>query len=100
MKPFRFHGLATQEIRAATAWYAKQREQLPREFQQEIQSTLFKIQRNREFFPVDFEDVRSALMDRFPFCIYFTMFEEFIWVLAVSHTSREPYYWADRLPET
>jgi len=40
--------------------------------------------------------VRRALLSRFPFAIAYQAFEDRIWVLAIAHTSRKPFYWARR----
>ena len=41
--------------------------------------------------------VRRVLLRRFPFAIAYQAFDDRVWVLAIAHTSRKPFYWASRL---
>lgn len=41
--------------------------------------------------------IRRALADRFPYAIAYRAYADRIWVLAFAHTSRRPFYWAERL---
>jgi plasmid stabilization system protein ParE len=43
------------------------------------------------------ENVRRALVNRFPFSIYFEIEEELITIFAILHQSRNPDYWRSRI---
>jgi plasmid stabilization system protein ParE len=42
--------------------------------------------------------VRKFLIRRFPYCIYYTVNDTEILILAVSHQHQRPGYWLDRIP--
>ena len=48
-------------------------------------------------FPVELEDVRRYVMNRFPYTLRYVLRGEQIWVLAVSHQHRRPDYWVERI---
>ena len=43
--------------------------------------------------------VRSYLMHRFPYAIYYRVYSEYIHILAFKHHSRHPDYWRYRISE-
>ena len=41
--------------------------------------------------------IRRFVVSRFPFALAFVIKRDHVVVLAVAHTSRDPFYWLDRL---
>ena len=97
MKPLAWHPEAKAEARRAAAYYKGQRKHLDREFREELEAGLVRIQRNPSAFSF-YEDgpVRKCLLQRFPYTIFFEEFDKAISVWAVSHQKQRPGYWLGR----
>jgi len=48
-------------------------------------------------FPLELEDVRRYVMNRFSYILRFVLRGDEVWILAVSHQHRRPDYWVDRV---
>lgn len=86
---------AAAEVRAARAWYARQRPGLGDEFASELRAVVEGIARGPRAFPTMDQsvDIRRALFARFPYAAFFIEREDAIWVIAVAHLRRDPGYW-------
>jgi len=83
-------GKAKLDIAKASLWYARKRRDLGDEFLAAVRARLDHIEREPNSFPVVARnDIRRALVDRFPYAIYFVDMSEGIAVLGVFHTSRD-----------
>jgi hypothetical protein len=90
-----------EAVEAAT-WYDEQRPGLGDDFLLEFKATLARIEIAPESFaPLEHylgrHEVRRSLMRRFPYVVIFWCRDRAIYVVAVSHSRREPLYWLDRL---
>jgi toxin ParE1/3/4 len=47
--------------------------------------------------PIALDQVRKYKVARFPYSVVYSLRNERIFVSAVAHTSRRPFYWHDRL---
>jgi toxin ParE1/3/4 len=94
--PLVFRPVAQAEFVAATAWYEDQRPGLGGDFVAEVQQVLETIANHPERYSVADGDVREALVSRFPYCVYFRVKPDWIVVIAVFHTSRDPSLWQVR----
>lgn len=101
MKPILFHSEAEWDLQEAVGYYEILRRGLGRELSREVKAALARIVSNPVSFPLHDggQDIRKCLVHRFPYTIFYTVFEEAIWVAAVSHQSRKPHHWRDRRPE-
>ena len=97
MRPVVFRRQARLEFDDAGDWYEKERPALGMEFQAEIQLLIQRIASNPEPFPMLHRDVRKAVARRFPYCIYFRERNQYIVVLAVFHSARNPAVWQQRI---
>jgi toxin ParE1/3/4 len=88
---------AKNESEESKEYYESKRLGLGREFAQEVDKTLQRIEERPEQFPEVYKTVRKALLDRFPFCIFFRIKEAVIQIIAVFHTSRDPEKWKGRV---
>jgi toxin ParE1/3/4 len=88
---------AKEESEESKEYYESKRLGLGKEFAQEVDKTLQRIEETPEQFPEVYKTVRRALLDRFPFCIFFRLKETVIQVIAVFHTSRDPEKWKNRI---
>lgn len=87
---------ADHDLAAAAAWYEPQRDDLGREFLDGALSTFKLISEQPMAYPLVHRDTRRALMQRFPFGVYFRVEEFDVMVVAVMHGSRHPRRWRNR----
>lgn len=92
-----FHPEALAELRCARDFYESRREGLGFEFRLEAERTVAWIERNPEVCALDEWGVRATKVGKFPYAIYFTSTTDEVSILAFAHTSREPYYWRNRI---
>lgn len=92
-----FRRVAESEFRHAVEWYESQRRELGAAFVNEVQIVLDNISNHPLQYPIVNGDVRGAMLNRFPFCIYFRMKPDRVTVIAVFHTSRDPASWQTRM---
>ena len=78
-------------------WYEEQRAGLGIEFVSHVQAALDLIASRPEMFAPRAENVRRALVRRFPYAVYYRLEPDRIVVLAIVHTSRDSSVWLKRL---
>lgn len=83
-------------------WYEERRPGLGSEFVGAVDDLLARIGDRPHQFPVWLSNARfrRALVNRFPFSLFFHVVDEVPVVVAVAHTSRRPGYWLVRTGET
>jgi toxin ParE1/3/4 len=87
---------AEADMADAKLWYDNLRPGLGDEFLLGVENTFEGIQRMPELYGKVFQDLRLALLRRFPYAIVYRMDEDQITVVAVYHTSRDPRGWQSR----
>jgi toxin ParE1/3/4 len=87
---------AEADLADAKAWYDHQRPELGDDFLRRVGETLSSVERMPELRGKFFEELRVALVDRFPYAVVYRIDDEQITVVAVYHTSRNPRGWQDR----
>ncbi|MBE0572748.1 MAG: type II toxin-antitoxin system RelE/ParE family toxin [Ignavibacteriaceae bacterium] len=70
---------------------------LGEKFVTEIERCLNIIKTNPLAYPVTKQNVRKAVIIKFPFSILYRVDGNVIYILAVMHQKREPLYWAERI---
>ena len=93
MKRIIVHSEAELELWQAVDYYETKCVGLGLDLEQEVSRTLVDIQKSPDRWPVKRHGARCRLLHRFPYAIYYLELQDFIWVVAVAHTSRKPYYW-------
>ncbi len=90
--------LAKEDIKEAATWYNSKQKGLGKQFTQEIRSKVLLIRQNPEISAVRYDDVRTTVLDVFPFMIHYTVIDEeqTIIISAVFHTSLNPDRWKAR----
>jgi len=88
---------AEQDIAEARDWYEGRRAGLGRAFVEAINARIRVIQRNPEAFALVHESYRRALVERFPYMIFYEPSENAIVIHAVFHCARDPQAWQRRL---
>ena len=91
-----FRRIAKREFDDAISWYQDRREGLGREFSLAIEQQLGRIALSPNQFACVRGDVRRAVLQRFPYSIYFIVEDERIVVLAIFHARRAPNQLEDR----
>ena len=93
----KFHLLAREEVSDAYLYYENQKLGLGDNFLENLDDIFNLILDNPNLYPKDFEEVRKALLKKFPFTIYYEIVEEQIFVYSVFHQSRNPENWRQRM---
>jgi plasmid stabilization system protein ParE len=83
--------LAEQDALEAAIWYEEREPGLGEEFLSEVDRAVQALRESALFHRIRFADVRRAPIHRFKFYgIYFTVYEQEVWVLAIFHGRRHP----------
>lgn len=89
---------ATQlEFDEAFDWYEQQRPGLGQDFVDKVQAVFDRIAANPKLHSVVLQDVRKAVVKRFPYCVYYREEANQVVVLAVFHSKRDPRVWQARV---
>ena len=93
MLPVVYRRRAQQDLVVAFDWFEEQRAQLGDEFLEAVQSTFRTIELYPEMFAVVHDEVRRAIVPRFPFAVFYLVEPRRTVVLRVLHTARNPALW-------
>lgn len=88
-----FHPEALAEYSEAVQYYAEQRSEVAQMFINAIEDAVYRIRESPTRWAIVDEDVRRCLTRKFPYSILYTIEQDYILLLAVTHCSREPGYW-------
>ena len=92
-----FHKLAGKELLDAIDYYDDLVFGLGKLFVIEIERCLNIIKANPLAYPLIKENIRKAVVIKFPYSILYSVEKKNIYVLAVMHQKRKPMYWASRV---
>ncbi len=92
------HPDAIVELEEAALWYEDLRPGLGEEFIAEIDATVARVIEQPALFTLWAGEakVRRAVVERFPYVLFFEATETEVLVLAVAHAARRPGYWLAR----
>ena len=96
MLKIRFHPDVVSEIRSSYNWYQAQANGLGEDFLCELESTYKAILELPDTWPLFQKDFKRYLLAQFPFSVIYRRNKNVIYVVAVMHNSRKPYYWDNR----
>jgi plasmid stabilization system protein ParE len=88
---------ADDDLVEAKAWYDGQRLGLGDDFVLRVEEALEVIRGMPTLYGKVFEDVRLALIRRFPYAILYRIDDDQITIVAVYHTRRDPRGWRRRV---
>lgn len=94
-----YHPDAESELIEAAQYYERRVATLGVQFLDDEDRAVSMILETPERWRVIEEDVRSYLMPRFPFAIYYRALPDRVHILAFKHHSRHPHYWRYRLSD-
>jgi len=82
---------ARTDIAEAKEWYEEQREDLGKEFKEEVLTFIENLKENPSGFQVWHKQVRKVITSRFPYVIYFKIEESLkqVVILGVLHGKRD-----------
>ena len=87
---------AAREIQEAFDWYEGRSEGLGLEFLRAADACLSGVQRNPSAFQPLHEQVRRALLRKFPYALFYLLSDDTIVVVACFHIRRSPADWQRR----
>jgi toxin ParE1/3/4 len=97
MKAVFFHPEAQEEMINSAVFYETKSNGLGYKFLNEIARSLDLISVSPETWPVFSDDIRRFLLQRFPFGLLYEIHDDYLYIIAVMHLYREPFYWKNRL---
>jgi len=87
---------AAADIEDAYQWYERRRDGLGDEFLASVSSCLESIVLQSQQYPIVYRDLRRALLQRFPYGIFYRVSADQVLVVACFHARRNPKLWRSR----
>jgi len=98
LKPAAFHPEAEAEFDDAADYYESQEVGLGSSFQNEVEEKIWLIRQTPDrWMAVGTLGAQKISLKRFPYSLYYFNQEERIWIIAVAHKKRRPFYWQSRV---
>ena len=88
---------AEAEMEQAHAWYEQRKAGLGDEFLRCVDACIASMQRNPGLYPVVHNQIRMALVRRFPYLVFYTPEANQITVFSVFPAARDPQIWKRRV---
>jgi ParE toxin of type II toxin-antitoxin system, parDE len=90
------HPEADEELEAAALWYEKRKSGLGEEFLDEFDRALCRVLDAPEQWRKIRGDNRKLNFHRFPYAVVYSVQADVLYVKAVMHLHRRPFYWRHR----
>ena len=87
---------AAADIEEAFLWYEERRSGLGDEFLEAVQSALEKVAAHPTRYPAIHRDAHRVLLRRFPYGIFYRVYDDVTVVVACMHGRRDPSRWRTR----
>ncbi len=97
MKHIIVHREAEIELWQAVEYYEIKHVGLGLSLEQEVSRAFVEIQKAPDMWPARKHGTKCRLLYRFPYAIYYLDIQDTIWIIAIAHTHRKPYYWRNRI---
>lgn len=88
---------AAEDIRCSAEWYESRRDGLGDEFITCVEACFDGIVRMPEMHEIIEQDIRRALVRRFPYVVFYVITNHQITVYAVLHSARDSDKWKNRI---
>ncbi|HTU20972.1 MAG TPA: type II toxin-antitoxin system RelE/ParE family toxin [Gemmataceae bacterium] len=95
--PLRLLPEARAELDAAVDWYEQQRPGLGTAFLDRVREVFARIAANPQLHATVYQDVRKAVVQKFPYVVLYKEEAGEVVVIAVFHTARDPAIWQGRV---
>jgi hypothetical protein len=92
-----FHPEAHDEMIQSARFYDGRTEGLGSDFLTSVEETIRRIEQSPDAGPIDGASIRKRLVSGFPFTILYQTLLDQIFIAAVMHQHRRPYYWKTRV---
>ena len=86
----RLHPQAEDELSDALNYYYAIDELLETKFLNYLESTFDKILQFTNLYPYENETVQKVVVEKFPYIILYEQYDDFIMILAIFNTKRDP----------
>jgi len=94
-----YHPDAESELIKAAQYYERRVATLGVQFLDDADRAVSMILETPQHWRIIEEEVRSYLMPRFPYAIYYRAHSDRVHILAFKHHSRHPDYWRSRISD-
>jgi plasmid stabilization system protein ParE len=91
-----FSRIAKQELDDAKQFYEMEFEGLGKQFSEEIRKAAKRISEYPKAWSVQQGEIRKCLLHKFPYKLLYSIEPDHVFIIAVVHQHRKPYYWIDR----
>ena len=91
-----FSAEARADAIAVFAFYERRREGLGLRFRDHLDRALEKIRQDPARYPVVYRELRRRLIERFPYAIFYRVYTDMVFVVAVMHGKRTSARWKSR----
>ena len=88
---------AESDMSEAYDWYESQHSGLGRDFVDEISACLHRIETDPQLYSKIHGELRRALVQRFPFGVFYIVEPEYVSIIAILHAARRPETWKTRV---
>jgi plasmid stabilization system protein ParE len=95
--PIRLLPEARDEFDAAVDWYEQQRPGLGSAFLDPVRDVFGRIAANPQLHGIVYQDVRKAVVRKFPYVVLYKEEAGEVIVIAVFHSKRDPTIWQGRV---
>src|SRR6267154_550008 len=85
-----FTAATREDIREIVWWYRNEQEGLEERFLLSLKASTDSLLKNPQIYQINFQSIRSLLLKRFPYRLYYFIENSSIVVLGVIHTKRNP----------
>ena len=90
------HPEADEELKAAAQWYEERQSKLGDDFLDDFEETLRRILESPDRWRFIRGANRKLNFDRFPYAVIYSIENNQLYIKAVMHLHRRPFYWAHR----
>ena len=97
MKSVFFHQAAKDELLISRDYYDELVFGLGKSFLIEVERCLNIIKSNPLAYPIVRQNIRKAVIMKFPFSILYKLEDKNVYILAIMHQKRKPNYWSKRV---
>ena len=91
-----FSKYAQLELVDAVEFYELEYEGLGLRFKEEVKKAAIRISEYPKALSVERGEIRKYLLHKFPYKLLYSIETDHLFVIAVAHQHRQPYYWIDR----
>ncbi len=88
---------AVRELEDAIIYLYLEFEGLGDRLKAEVKLALQRLVRHSRAWSIERGEIRRCLLHKFPYKILYSIEPDHIFVIAIAHQHRKPYYWVDRL---